>query len=160
MSDDILLELKGVTGGSERTSFKGQIQLESWGFGVQNSADLHSGGSAHTPSKPSVNDIEVTKWFDKASPALLTAACSRTHYDQAIIRVFTGDLPTTVLTLTGGVVVVSYDLHNHMGPRMSETFRLHFGAFELSFQPVNAKGEKDGGAIVAKYAMATAKGGK
>jgi type VI secretion system secreted protein Hcp len=155
MDTEIYLKLEGVKGEAAATSYKEQIVLESWGWGMSNTGNLHASGSgAAGGGKPTVNNIEASKFLDASSPLLMQALCYRKHFPSATITMVANDVAFCTINLSK-VLVVGVDLHNHMGPRMSETVNLHFGEYEVSYQPLDEKGAKKGGAISSgKYNIA------
>lgn len=154
---NIFLKLEGINGGVADGDYKGQIRLESWGWGMSNhGSDLHStdGSGSNTGSKAQIHDIEVTKNVDVASPNLVQAVCHHQSFDNATITMADqSGTPLCVIKMTK-VRIRGLDMHNHSGMNMTETFVLHFKEFEFTYQPVDADGKKKGGAVSTKMDIA------
>src|SRR5580765_4498302 len=86
MAMDMFLDIKGVKGESRDSKFKEKIDILAWSWGLSNSGTAHVGGGAGA-GKVNVQDISVTKYVDSASPKLMLACCSGTHYPEALLTV-------------------------------------------------------------------------
>src|SRR5271170_912955 len=69
MPSDIYLLLTGVNGESQVSGMAKNIELESWGFGASNAADI--GGQGLSAGKVSLSDFSCSFALDSASPAIL-----------------------------------------------------------------------------------------
>lgn len=87
MAADYFLKLDPkIDGESLDTKHKGEIELESWSFGVSNnSSALQGGGAGSGKSVP--GDFTCTKKTDKASPRLAQAVAMGDHFKTAIVTV-------------------------------------------------------------------------
>ena len=81
---DYFLKLDGVQGESTDAKHKGEIDVESWSWGETNSAG-HAGAGGAGAGKVSVQDFNFVMRFNKASPALLLACASGTHFKSAAL---------------------------------------------------------------------------
>jgi len=83
--EDMYLKIGDIEG--EATgALAAQIRVLSWTFSGSQSATMHdSTGGASAAAK--IEDLEVTKNVDKASPNLFAACAAGTHYDDALLTV-------------------------------------------------------------------------
>ena len=61
-----------------------EIQLLSYSWGVNQASSISAAGGLGA-SKVSVQDFSFTKHLDRASPALLLACCSGTHFRSVVV---------------------------------------------------------------------------
>src|SRR5690606_34605770 len=104
-----------------------------------------------------VQDLTVTKYVDKASPNLIQACCTGQHIGEAVLAVRkAGGEPLDYLILTmNDVLVTSVQAGGSQGDELvTESVSFNFAKFKQSYQPQNAKGGKEGGAIEAGYDIA------
>jgi type VI secretion system secreted protein Hcp len=96
-----------VEGESGDSKHKGEIELESWSFGITNSSSaLLGGGSGSGKSSPM--DFSATKKNDKASPRLAQAVAMGDHFKSAILTVRkAGGTQQEYLTVTLSDVFIS-----------------------------------------------------
>ena len=78
---DYFLKIDGVEGESTDEEHKGEIDVESFSWGVvQTAARAGSGGEA---SRPKFNEFTIKKTTDKASPVFFRNCCAGAHYKTA-----------------------------------------------------------------------------
>ena len=65
---DYFLKIEGITGESQDSKHKGEIELMSFSWGASSNAHVATGGRAG--GRISFEDFEFTKLFDKASPQI------------------------------------------------------------------------------------------
>ena len=96
-----------VEGESADSKHKGEIELESWSFGVSNaSSALQGGGAGSGKSVPL--DFNATKKTDKSTPRLAQAVATGDHFKSAIITVRkAGGTQQEYLTITLSDVFIS-----------------------------------------------------
>ncbi len=82
---DFYLKIEGIPGESTAKGFEGQIEVESWSWGMSQAvtAQGREGTMLGDPTKPFI----IAKPLDKASPKLAQALASKQHF------------PTVTLTL-------------------------------------------------------------
>ena len=83
---DYFLKIDGVDGESTDDKHKGEIDVESFSWGVTQTGTHSSGGGGGT-GKAQFHDFNFTKVVSKASPVLFQACASGQHIKQAV---FTG----------------------------------------------------------------------
>jgi type VI secretion system secreted protein Hcp len=85
MAADYFLKIDGVEGESTSDKHKGEIDIESFSWGVANSASAaHGGGGA---GKVAMQDFHFVMKFNKASPKIFQAAASGEHFQKAVLTV-------------------------------------------------------------------------
>ncbi len=75
------LKINGITGGGPN----GEIEIDSWSFGVSNSGSV--GPSGGVEGKTSLSDLTITKPVDSSSSALFKAALSGTSIPSVVLVV-------------------------------------------------------------------------
>jgi len=96
-----------VEGESADSKHKGEIELESWSFGVSNSSSALQGGGAGS-GKSVPLDFNATKKSDKSTPRLAQAVAMGDHFKSAIITVRkAGGTQQEYLTITLSDVFIS-----------------------------------------------------
>ncbi len=156
MAIDAFLKLGDIKGESTVQGFEDQIQLQSWSWGMSQSGTTHTGQGGGA-GKVNVNDLQIMKWVDAASPTLLKGCCTGHHYDTATITMRkAGGSALDYLKIELTEVLVSGVSHSHSGGEdlLSESVSLNFAKFKFSYQPQDAKGAKKVGAIEATYDIA------
>lgn len=81
---DYFLKLDGIDGESSDAKHKGEIDLQSWGFGATQSGTMHSGGGGGA-GKVSVQDLHFVTNISKASPKLFLACANGEHIKKAVL---------------------------------------------------------------------------
>ncbi len=145
MAMDIFLKIDGVSGESKDSSHAGEIDVLAWSFGESNSGSTHMGTGAAS-SKVNVQDLSVTKYTDKSSPALLLACCTRKHHRTARLTVRkAGEPPIEFLVLEmTDLIVTSVSAGGSGGEdRLTENITLDFAKFKFSYTPQKADGTAD-----------------
>jgi type VI secretion system secreted protein Hcp len=79
---DYFLEIDGVKGESPDAKHKEKIQLLSWAWGEQQSGSSSSGGGAGS-GRVEMQDFRFVMAHNKASPDLMLACATGTHYKKA-----------------------------------------------------------------------------
>jgi type VI secretion system secreted protein Hcp len=156
----IFMKYPGVDGESTVSGFTGQIELQSFQFGVGRGISHARGTSTRESSEASVSEITVTKHTDGASLKLLEAALHGTLDKQVVI--------TFTRTQSGGGVqaYLSYTLTDcgvsgfslsSGGDRPNESLSLNFSKFEFQYGKVGDKLSPENASTT--YDLATAKKG-
>ncbi|HXI52450.1 MAG TPA: type VI secretion system tube protein Hcp, partial [Candidatus Saccharimonadales bacterium] len=82
----MFIKIGDVDGESKDKTHLKSIDVLAWSWGLSNSGSAHTGGGAGA-GKVNVQDISITKYVDSASPKLMLACCSGTHYPEALLTV-------------------------------------------------------------------------
>jgi len=77
-ASDYFLKIDGVEGESTDDKHRGQIEIQSWSWGVSNAGSIASGGGGGA-GKASFSDFHFTMPVSKASPKLMQAAATGEH---------------------------------------------------------------------------------
>ena len=78
MAFDGFLKLAGIDGESQDSKHSGEIDITSYQFGASQTGATPVGGGLGG-GKVSVNDLQITKQTDKASPVLFQYCCTGQH---------------------------------------------------------------------------------
>jgi type VI secretion system secreted protein Hcp len=127
---DAFLKFDEISGQS--ASRPGWIEVNSFSWGVGRGIGSPMGGTADRESSaPSVSEIVVTKYVDKASPALSKCAATGCHYAKVIlaVRKAGGGQAYQQYVLTN-VMVSSYHVSSG-GDNPTESLSLHFTKIEM-----------------------------
>jgi type VI secretion system secreted protein Hcp len=168
---DAFLKLDGIKGESADAKHKGELDIESfsWGLSQQGVSGTGGGGGA---GKVQVHDIHFTKKTDASSPLLMLNCANGAHIKEAnfVVRKAGGEQLEYLKIKLTDILVSSYKPHgqegNSDGPATittranapasadslpSEQFSLNFSKIEYSYQPQGADGKAQGGPIVAGW---------
>jgi type VI secretion system secreted protein Hcp len=78
------LKIDGIAGESTDAKHKGEIEVESFSFGVSQSVSA-AGGAGGGAGKPTFEDLNVVTRFGKAGPRLLQACATGEHLRSAVL---------------------------------------------------------------------------
>lgn len=104
------LKIEGIAGDSTDAKHKGEIEIESFSFGVAQSDPPHGGGGGGGGAgKPSFEDLHVVTGFSRASPRLLEACATGEQIKSAVLtgQRAGGKAQFEFMTLTLSDVLVS-----------------------------------------------------
>src|SRR5262245_15035932 len=82
---DYFLRIDGIQGGSTDSKHKGEIDIESFSWGEQNTPSAGGGGGAGGAGKVNMRDFHFVARTNKASPILLVACASGQHFKSATL---------------------------------------------------------------------------
>lgn len=153
MAVDMFIKLGDIKGESLDSKHKEEIDVLAWSWGMSQSGTMHlgSGGGA---GKVNVQDLSFTKYVDKSSPALMGACAKGSHLDKAVLTCRkAGGNPLEYMVFTFESVLVSSLSFGGSGgeERFTENVTLNFEKYSVTYQPQNAKGEKEGGPVDSKW---------
>ena len=86
MAVDMFLKIEGIKGESVDDKHKDEIEVLSWSWGATNSGSAAAGGNTST-GKVNVQDLSITKRFDKSSPQLFLRCATGQHISTATLSV-------------------------------------------------------------------------
>jgi type VI secretion system secreted protein Hcp len=162
MAVDIFLKIQSpdVSGESQDSVHKDQIDVIAWSWGLSNSGSAQSGGGAGS-GKVNVQDLTITKYVDKASTGLILAACNGTHYATVTLYVRkaggTAPIEYLVITLTE-VIVTSVSTGGSGGQdRLTENVSLNFATVQVQYTPQKTDGSADAALTVGWNVLTNAK---
>lgn len=134
------LRIDGIPGESTAQRHENEIDLLTWSWELTNEDNNHVGG---VRNRPDVGPIIVTKYIDKASPALHLNLLTGKHFRQALLVVRRGGEDyLDYLHIKMSDVVVTKISHGGMSNdyRLTESVSLEFSKVCYSYTP-----EKDDG---------------
>ena len=172
---DAFLKLDGIKGESADSKHKGEIDIESFSWGMSQTGVSATGGGGGA-GKVKVHDISFQKKTDASSPLLFLNCANGAHIKEAtfVVRKAGGtQLEFLKIKLTD-VLISSYKPHGTDGTIdwgdgsagtaaddwqaqtvenqiPSETFSLNYAKIEYSYQAQGADGKAQGGPIVAGW---------
>ena len=82
MAFDAFLKIEGIEGESQDKTHKGEIEIDSYSWGVEQVAVAGGGGGS---GKPSAQDFHFTTPLSKASPNLMLACATGRHFPSATL---------------------------------------------------------------------------
>jgi type VI secretion system secreted protein Hcp len=140
----MFLKLDGIDGSSTDDKHKDQIDISSFGFGIDHGATEAGGSSSGGggASKAKFSTFHFSKLVDKASPALFKAAANGQHIKTAVITFRkAGESQQDFLTYKfTDVSVDSYHQGGRQEPPLLEDIALDYNKVEVSYQGQNADG--------------------
>lgn len=149
MAIDMFLKLERIDGESVDDKHKGEIEVLSWSWGATNSGSVRGGGGGGA-GKVNVQDLSITKKFDKSSPQLFLRCATGQHIPKATLSVRKSassaqgapnpsDDPL-VFTLTD-VMVSSYQTGVAQGGDAPvDQVSFNFAKIEIAYKTQNADG--------------------
>lgn len=145
MAVDMFLKLDGIDGESKDAKHAGEIDIESFAWGMAQTGTGHRGTGSGT-GKVDVHDITITKVVDKSSPSLMLACASGKHIAKGSITVRkAGENPLEYLTIDLEKILVSNYHTNgtNTADVHTEAVTLNFVSMKLEYWTQNDKGAKD-----------------
>ncbi|MEX0731309.1 MAG: type VI secretion system tube protein Hcp [Aquisalimonadaceae bacterium] len=142
MSYDSFLELDGIEGESADSQHADSIEVVSWSWGASNSGSMHEGKGGGA-GKASFQDITVTKYVDKATPALWQMVATGKHVASGTLtmRKSGGDPLDYLKVELEEILVSSISNQGATGQdRLTENVTLNFAKFKLIYTPQEADG--------------------
>ena len=145
MASDMFLMLDGIKGESSDDKHKGEIDIESFSWGLAQTGSGNRGTGSGT-GKVDVADIIITKRMDKSSPTLQLACANGKHIAKGKITMRkAGENPLDYLTVDlESILISSYQVGaaggGHEVP--SETISLNFVKVKTEYWTQSDKGAK------------------
>ncbi len=146
---DMFLVLDKIKGDSKDKEFgsKGACDVLAWSWGMSQSGTTHTGGGGGA-GKASFQDLSLTKWMDKATPALMTALAKGAHIDKVVLTVRkVGKTPQKYVEITmEKVLVTSISTGASSGEdRITENISLNFAKVSFEYFVMDDKGKVSSG---------------
>jgi type VI secretion system secreted protein Hcp len=152
---DYFLKIDGIDGESTDAKHKGEIDLQSWGFGASQSGTMHSGGGGGA-GKVSVQDLHFVTHVSKASPKLFLSCANGEHIKKAVlIARKAGKEQQEYLKITMSDLLISnYQTcgSSHDGIVPVDQVSLNFAKIEIEYKEQKADGSL-GGIVKTGYDM-------
>ena len=143
---DFYLKIDGVDGESADGKHKGELDIESYSWGVTNQGSSSHGGGAGA-GKAHVQDFSFTKRIDKSSPVLMQACASGKHFAKAVFtaRKAGGDQVEYLKFTFTDVLISSYQQAGPAnGPLVNDAITFNCSKVEMAYSPQAATGSKEG----------------
>jgi type VI secretion system secreted protein Hcp len=150
---DYFLKLAGVEGESADHAHKGEIQVESWSFGAQQSGTMAFGGGGGA-GKVTMNDFHFVMKVCKASPKLFLACATGEHFKEATLtsRKAGKQQQEFLKWKFTDLIVSSYQTGGSGGADVipMDQISMNFAKVEIEYKEQKADGSL-GGAVKAGY---------
>jgi len=154
MSSDSHFKFDGVDGESTHKDHKGEIEVLSWSWSVQQHSALAGGGSGKGKAQP--GDMSFTHFYDKASPVLAKHCVAGKHFKDAVLtarKAGEGQKDFLKITLKE-VFVTSVSPAGSSGGDLVEAVSVSYKDVEFEYKPQDDKGGL-GGAVKFGWNVAT-----
>jgi type VI secretion system secreted protein Hcp len=161
MASDIFAKIGDIKGESLDDKHKDEIEVLSFSWGVTNSASVTAGGgSGAGAGRATFHDLVIVHKIDKASPQLLAACATGSHFKEATItHRKAGKVQQEYLVVKMNDVIVTGVVHGgNTSEAGSETVSLAFAKVDFEYRPIKANGTLDAG-IHFKYDIKANKSG-
>jgi len=139
VADNWFLKIDGIEGSSLDKVHKGEIDVESWSWGVVNESSPVHGGGGGGAGRASFQDFHFVAKISKASPQLFLSCATGVHHKVATLsgRRAGGDkIAGEFLEYKLSDVQVTSVQHGAGGSDLpSEQFSLSYGRFDITFTP-------------------------
>jgi type VI secretion system secreted protein Hcp len=147
MATDIFAKIGDIKGESLDDKHKGEVDVLSWSWGVQQSGSMaHGGGGGE--GKASFNDFNFTHHVDKASPVLLKACATGEHIKEATITVRKagkGQQEFLIIKMNDVLITSVNPSGSGDGAATAESVAMQFSKVDLEYKPQKADGSLDAG---------------
>ena len=139
---DYFLKIEGIEGESTNATHKGEIDLESWSWGVSQSGPMGSGGGAGS-GKAHFQDMHFVARISKASPKLFLSCAPGTHHKVATLSAArtAGKTVDYLKYKLSDVQVTSVQHSDSEAGAPMEQFSLQYRKFEMSYSPQTSSGK-------------------
>ena len=153
MAEQWFLKLDGIEGEATNAAHKGEIDVESWSWGVTQAGSSGSGGGGGS-GKAAFQDMHFVAQISKASPKLFLSCATGSHHKVATLSgARTAGKGKTVDFLKyklSDVQVTSVQHSDSEAGAPMEQFSLQYRKFEISYSPETTSG-KLGAAVTAGF---------
>ncbi|MEA3120842.1 MAG: type secretion system secreted protein Hcp [Paraburkholderia sp.] len=140
MSNDVFINIDGITGESQDAGHPDEIQVENWTWKLSQKSSMMS-GSGGGAGKATVEDLVFFHNIDRASPNLMSYCLTGKHIRKAVLTMRkAGGIPFDFLRITMSDVIVT-------GVELSASYeqvRLSFATVKQEYMVQNAQGGSRG----------------
>lgn len=157
MAVDYFLKIDGIEGESTNSSHKGEIEVESFSWGVSNPTSA-IGGSGAGAGKAQFSGFNFMDAMSKASPQLFIKCVSGYHIKDAVLTAarMSGDTTVEFMKLTISDVLVSSYQTSGSSEVPQDSVSLNFAKIEFEYSPQDAKGTV-GSPVIGSWDLTTNK---
>jgi type VI secretion system secreted protein Hcp len=143
---DMFLKVHGVTGESNDTVHKGEIDVVSWSWGMQAPADAMTGLAA---GKVVVSELHIVKRVDQSSPTLMSYLRNNKVVAQVQLTVRkAGEKPLEYFRIELENAKVTSLKAESDSDELMERLSLGFSKVKVTYIPQGKTGASGGGAIL------------
>jgi type VI secretion system secreted protein Hcp len=141
MAIDTHIKFDGVDGESVHADHKGEIDMLSWTWGVNNATSAAS-GSGSGKGKASAGDFHFVHLYDKASPVLSKKCAQGVHFATAVVTARkAGEGQKDFLKITmKEVFITSVQPSAGGGGDIVENVSMSYGSIDFAYKPQDEKG--------------------
>lgn len=143
MAERWFLKIDGIAGDSADAAHKGEIEIESWSWGVANTASPSTGGGSGV-GKPLFQDFQFVSAVSVSTPALFLTCATGIHVKEATLSGVrsggSGKGPEFARFELRDVRVASLELADDPEDAPSQQFSLEFARVQVTFIPQKASG--------------------
>jgi len=142
MAVDMFIKIGDVKGESRDNTYKDQIDVLAWSWGMSQSGTTHVGGAGGS-GKVNVQDLSFTKYQDLSSTELLIACCNGKHFPEATLVVRkAGENPVEYLKIKMTEVLIAAISTGGSGgeDRLTENVTLNFAQVGVDYVAQKADG--------------------
>jgi type VI secretion system secreted protein Hcp len=134
MAYDAFLKIEGIEGESQDKEHKGEIEIDSFSWGVTNTVSSGAGGGGGGAGKAVPQDFHFTAPLSKASPNLMLACCTGRHFKSATLTCRKAGFEFEKVRLED-VIVSSYQTggNTEEGDRPEDQFSLNFEKIDFLY---------------------------
>ena len=145
MACDMFLKIGDIKGESTDGVHKGEVEVLAWSWGVSQSGTMHvgTGGGA---GKANFQDVSITKYVDRASPALWKHVATGSHVPEAVLVVRkAGGTPLEYIRITMKECLITSISTGGSGgeDRLTENISINFARVQLDYVPQKEDGSGD-----------------
>jgi len=145
MASDIFAKIGDIKGESPDDKHKDEIEVLSYSWGVTNAGSM-AHGTGGGEGKATFHDMSFVHNIDKASPVLMQACATGTHYKEATItHRKAGKGQHEYLVIKMNDVIVTGVTHGGSSDGHSENVSLAFAKVNVEYKPQKADGSLDAG---------------
>jgi len=142
MAIDTHIKFDGVDGEATHKDHKGEIEVLSWSWGINNASSLSGGGSGKGKASP--GEFCFTHIYDKASPILAKKCAQGAHFKDVIVTSRkAGEGQKDFLIVTMKEVFISSVQPSTGGERegdIMESVSMSYGSIDFAYKPQDEKG--------------------
>lgn len=141
MPIDTHIKFDGVEGESTHKDHKGEVELMSWAWNVQNASSSTLGGGSGV-GKATPGEVVVTHYYDKSSPVLAKKCAQGVHFKDAVITARkSGEGQKDFIKVTmKEVYITSVAPSATSSGEIVEQVSMSYGSIDFSYKPQDAKG--------------------
>lgn len=135
---DYFLKLEGIDGASKDELNTGEIEIDSWSFGVMNAINVASRDEGGGVGKASLNDITVSTSLTKAGPLVAKICAEGKAIGKATLtcRRASGNQDRYLTITLVKAFISSYHVSGHGGEQMpNEQFTLAYAEIDYMWSP-------------------------